>query len=317
MNGVLTIQIRTLLIDCLVMTNLFYPALSIYLQKRFPPLHPPAPPSHTSHRGQPHNDHTVFVRKLRKEHPLSVLSTPVLDSFFPYPPPLLPRLSWGGWWTDTGQDDWTSSRVEGEGPGDEVRIVRVGWADVGHVLDGEDELEQESSWMERDFGVLNLVRQTVEGWEAGQQNWGEGCVRQLQDEQGNMSLSGECYILSPDRTAGVTLLSDLTRPNSTETLRWTTRDDGRIYRSIAALLRVPEASRSTFDGRWLAAMELIAAQVDGEVFVEAVRPHKTLRDQEQSYHLSVSYKPLVETISLSIVSPPRLTTRDRGGSIYI
>jgi hypothetical protein len=284
---ILTDQIRTLLIDCLVMTNLFYPALSIYLQKRFPPLHPPAPPSHTSHRGQPHSDHTGFVKKLRKEHPLSVLSTPVLDSFFPYPPPLLPRLNWGGWWTDTGQDSWISTRVRGEESGDEIRIVRIGWADVGDVLDGEVELDQDRSWLERDFGVLNLVRDTAEEWASRHRDSGEQCVRHMRDDNGNMTLTGGCYLLSLDRIAGVTTLSDLRKSNITTTSPWKPADDGKVYRSIAALFRVPEPSRVTFDGRWLEAMEQVAARIDGEVFVEALRPHLSPSDQEQSCHLSV------------------------------
>lgn len=286
---VLILQIRTLLIDCLVMTNLFYPALSIYLQKRFPPLHPPAPPSHTVHRGLPHADHADFVRRKRKEHPLSLLSTPVLDSFFPYPPPLLPRLSWGGWWTDTGQADWISSRVRGEETGDEIRVVRVGWADVGEVLDGADDEEEGTRiWTERDFGVMNLVRRTVEGWQDGYRDSGEECVRELQEGGGDVSLTGGCYLLSPDRIPDATLLSDLTNSNGSVTSHLASKDEGQAYRSLAAVFRVPESSRTTFDGRWLEAMELVAQQVDAEVFVEALQPHMSSADQKQSFDISVS-----------------------------
>jgi len=219
---------------------------------------------------------------------LSLLSTPVLDSFFPYPPPLLPRLSWAGWWTDTGQDEWLASQVRVDEGGDETRLVRIGWADVGEILDRDEERTDDSSWTERDFGVLNIVRQTVEEWERKYQDTGEGCVRQLKDEDGDMNLTGDCYFLSPNRASGATVLSDLTMLNGSTTHPWPATDDGQIYRSLAALFHVPASSQTTFDGRWLEAMEAVASQVDGEVFLEAPRPHLSNADQKQSFHISVS-----------------------------
>lgn len=286
-------QIRTLLIDCLVMTNLFYPALSTYLQRRFPPLHPPSTPSHETHRdsylGSP-MAHSACRHRRKKEHPLSLLSTPVLDSFFPYPPPLLPRLDWGGWWTDTGQDEWTGPRVRTTGDEEEVRLVRIGWADVGEVLDREDERE-DYAWTERDYGILDLVRHAVESWSEQNGHNGETCIRQLREVTDNVQPAGDCYLFSHAEVAGLTSTSSLFSHNCSHHAELTyDNDDGRVYRSVAALFRLPSASsRDSFAERWAGALEGIAKRVDAEVFVEADRPHRNPTDTNDAYHLSVSH----------------------------
>lgn len=119
------------------MTNLFYPSLAVYLQKRFPPRH--AGPS----------------RWELQEHPLTLFSTPLLDSVFPEIPPLIPRLEDRAWWED---DEWSVSRPE-EMPWlrDEVRVVRIAWTDVGDVLDAP------GKWTERDWGVVRALQGMTEG----------------------------------------------------------------------------------------------------------------------------------------------------------
>jgi hypothetical protein len=264
------------------MTNLFYPALAVYLQKKFPPLHPPAPPSHNTHR------HPFFNQgRRRKEHPLSLLSTPILDSFFPYPPPLLPRLAWAGWWgKDTGPEEgWMMTRSDGD-EGD-VRLIRVAWADVGEVLDG-DSTEAEKKWVERDHLLLTLVRDTVEGWEGEYPSTGEGCVQQ----------EGSCYLISPHDhppEPGLTTFNQLAVADDAPEddhaipIGWNA-NAGNIYYSIAVPMRVPK--RSDFTIRWSVAMQKIAERLGGEAFVEAIGPRDAEGDQTGDWLLSVCFEQL-------------------------
>ncbi|KAK4684904.1 hypothetical protein P7C73_g5258, partial [Tremellales sp. Uapishka_1] len=289
------------------MTNLFYPSLALYLQKKFPPLHPPSPPAHNTHR-IPIQNQRGSPRRTQKEHPLSLLSTPILDSFFPYPPPLLPRLTWAGWWgRDTGQ--WAVVRVGGEGEEigeleEQVKIMRIGWADVGDVLDRNVD-SGGSDWAERDDLLLTLVRDMAEAWEV---ETGQKCVRELgaaSDVEDAVDPVGPCYILSPDvnareGTGGIETIplahlafSDLwSAPilNATEDLDsvpigWAA-NAGNVYHSVAVLFHVSRSSSADFDGRWLEAVSKLAAEIQGEVFVEAQGPKGGAGDQTGEWLLS-------------------------------
>ncbi|KAK6907323.1 hypothetical protein I203_101315 [Kwoniella mangroviensis CBS 8507] len=301
-------QIRTLLIDCLVMTNLFYPSMALYLQKRFPPLHPPSPPSHRLPLQGEAGPSTY--RQNQREHPLSLLSTPVLDSFFPYPPPLLPRLTWAGWWgRDTGQDDlddhgWGLSRALPEGAkeqlsqDEEIRIMRVAWADVEDVLDRDVEAG-ERPWEERDHILLRLVRDIAEGWEQRHNTSGERCVRHLEAPEGEaVGSTGPCYILSPDHDAPTsngtqTSLSSLA--SHTEILPQITANSnnhawtanvGNFYHSFGLLFHVSQNSTVDFESRWQETMDIVAGRLDGEVFTEARRSNSVDMDQTGQWYLS-------------------------------
>jgi len=305
-------QIRTLLIDCLVMTNLFYPALAVWLQKKFPPLHPPSPPSHNTHRIHAQGQ-SGPSRRVQKEHPLSLLSTPVLDSFFPYPPPLLPRLTWAGWWgRDKGQrghEGWTVVRVpetdvEPGGGGDEVRIMRLGWADVGDVLDHEVQADARA-WAERDHVLLRLVRSTAEGWERDHPSTGASCVRELSPASSSgqeTTSTGPCHIISPHSgpdDGDITPLGYLSTSsghpsaNGSETpdtvpIGWRP-NAGNIYHSVAALFRVPRSSSMAFEDSWLEVMDEITMDCEGEVFLEAQGPQGGAGDQTGKWLLSVRF----------------------------
>ncbi|ORY27431.1 sterol-sensing domain of SREBP cleavage-activation-domain-containing protein [Naematelia encephala] len=316
-------QIRTLLIDCLVMTNLFYPALSIYLQKKFPPLHPPSPPAHNTHLIPLHDQSQPF-RRLRKEHPLSLLSTPVLDSFFPYPPPLLPRLTWAGWWgRDTGQleDDkgWHASRVRDvdtlPDAEDEIRLMRVGWADVGDVLDGDSDYA-EKSWAERDHLLLRLVSETAEGWAANFPTTGESCVRQMGNDPKDQASRERCYILSPragpEPIMPLATFSEEASQNTTyeeaHTPNGWLQDTSNVYHSLAAIFRVPSSSRATFEDRWASQIEQIAARVQGEVFVEANGLRGAAMDYSGDWLVSYRSQPGAQSLApepsqLATISP--------------
>ncbi|ORX33700.1 sterol-sensing domain of SREBP cleavage-activation-domain-containing protein [Kockovaella imperatae] len=276
-------KIRVLLIDCLVMTNLFYPALSIYLQQKFPPLHPPAPPSHNAHR---YSSSSGSKRRVTKEHPLSLLSTPWLDTFFPYPPPLLPRLTWESWWSpDPGQETtlgWSGSELKSQLEDDEVKLLRVGWTDVGGILDHDET----GTWNEHDDVVLDLIRSTAEEWEATYSSEGESCVRKLErSSDGLVRPSGPCVVVSPEsKLEGPLAISKLvtgspapegspiSRPQNWPPIA------GKVYRSAGVLMRIPSASATDFEERWAKAMEEVASTVTGELFPEpprpAARPHQ-------------------------------------------
>jgi hypothetical protein len=306
-------QIRTLLIDCLVMTNLFYPSLALYLQKRSDALHSASPSS--SYR-TPLQDQAGPSRRIRRDHPLSFLSAPLLDTFFPYPPPLLPRLPWYGWW-DAGRSDdsrededgWRASRVGAGEKGiggdadaeEEVRLLRVGWADVGDVLDGQGEAGQQE-WTEIDDVVLSLVRDMVEQWEDDYPDAGEHCVRRLlpTNHDRHKGDAGPCYLVSPssksangdwegddvltlETLAGKSLVQG-SGPNTNGSMS----DTGSIYHSVAALFHVPCASAVDFESRWSSSLAQLAGKLSGDVFVEAHGPGQRGVDQVDQWSLSVS-----------------------------
>ncbi|WRT65676.1 uncharacterized protein IL334_002621 [Kwoniella shivajii] len=307
-------QIRTLLIDCLVMTNLFYPSMALYLQKKFPPLHPPSPDAHNTHRIPLQNEAGPSTyRQNPKEHPLSLLSTPVLDSFFPYPPPLLPRLTWSGWWEkDTSEEyqGWGLRRLLPQNAEDqvlndeEIRIMRVGWADVEDVLDRDVEAG-ERSWEERDHILLRLVRDMAEEWETQYQSTGERCIRQMaHTDYHDANPAGACYILSPKQnppTPEVSQIpmSDLVRQHPPLPHNSTTDDipfgwaanAGNIYHSFALLFRVPSNSTTSFQRRWQKSITEMAKKVEGEVFVEAQGSRVTGADQTGQWFLSYTSHP--------------------------
>ncbi|KAK8861558.1 hypothetical protein IAR55_002380 [Kwoniella newhampshirensis] len=296
-------QIRTLLIDCLVMTNLFYPSLALYLQKRFPPLRPPSQPTHNSHR-TPFYGQTGHSRRYQKEHPLSLLSTPILDSFFPYPPPLLPRLTWAGWWgRDTGQLDeegWTVTRVpldekyEESHPGleedEEIQIMRIAWADVEDVLDRDVEAG-ERAWDERDHVLLRLVSEMAEDWEQQYPSSRQRCVRRLEatSAASNVSPTGPCYILSPTNTTqdAVSLvpLPSMSLPDRNSLLfsdqinTASFANAGNIYHSFAFLFRIPRNTTTDFENAWQNRLADVARTVKGEAFGEARGPRTGTDDQ--------------------------------------
>jgi hypothetical protein len=253
---------------------------------------------------------------VRKEHPLSLFSTPVLESFFPYPPPLLPRLTWAGWWgRDTGQVDelgWYLTRDGNEETGDkEMRVMRIAWADVGDVLDRPaDGGPRARAWAERDQVLLRLMRDMAEGWEAEHPDSGERCVRRLvapTNHDRQAVPDGPCYLLSPSPpltgdldAEGIDILplSDFFPMNPAPQAVNSSQDGlpinwdpeaGNIYHSVATLFHVPRtASPAAFDDRWSSAIACLAKRVEGEVFVEPHGPAREGLSQTGQWQLSVS-----------------------------
>ncbi|WVQ74591.1 hypothetical protein IAR50_004192 [Cryptococcus sp. DSM 104548] len=274
-------QIRTLLIDCLVMTNLFYPSLALYLEKKPNPL--PSTNSHLPLGSQPLAGHS---------------SSPLgLDKLFPSPPPLLPRLDWVGWWPQDPREwdarGWASttgiSGITDLAGGQDVWVMRVGWADVEDVLD-RDVITGTKEWERRDHHLLGLVRDLAEDWDSQDPSSGQRCVRGLLS---NETLA-PCAVISPSRNipeVDVTIasVSDLANQGESEQ----TLEAANIYHSFAVLFHVPTTSSAVFTSRWEEAVVEIAREVEGEVFVEA-------RSRDQ---LGESYISYASPAPISIESP--------------
>ncbi|ODO04643.1 hypothetical protein I350_05252 [Cryptococcus amylolentus CBS 6273] len=248
-------QIRTLLIDCLVMTNLFYPSLALYLEKK-------EPLSSTNSHPPP-------------GHSFSPLG---LDSLFPSPPPLLPPLDWVGWWpqgtSEWDDGGWASTQeipgITDAGGGQDVWVMRVGWADVEDVLDRDVHMG-EREWERRDHHLLNLVRDMAEGWESQYPSSGQQCLRGL-SSNGSRSL---CAIISPSKyipefDVTISPITDLANLGESEQ----TSGASNVYHSFAALFRVPAETNTTFASRWEEAVAGISREIEGEVFVEARSRHQ-------------------------------------------
>ena len=180
--------------------------------------------------------------------------------------------------------------------------MRVGWADVGDVLDRDVEAE-ERAWAERDHVLLRLVRDMAENWEANNPTTGATCIRELASssaEDDRVMPAGPCYMLSPTswpETDHITALQQLSTPaelpfaNGTEALDtvpigWAP-NAGNVYHTVATLFRVPRSNSMAFEARWLEEVTLMAEQVEGEVFMEAQGPSRGAGDQTGEWLLSV------------------------------
>lgn len=287
------------------MTNLFYPSLALYLPKRFPP---PSPHAVQDAHWPPLDNDVTSPYRTNVDHPLS-FST--LGRLFPSAPPLLPRLTWAGWWgsgTREREDDgWTATRAIpgakeiGEGQNDQVWVMRIGWADVEDVLDRHIE-DGERKWEERDHHLLKLVQNVAENWERQIPSNRQRCVRQLKSStsvrgDGVDSEPPPCYVLTPspdafDSAIPISMSGFFhfdhgvsASPDSVPLGRSPNPDN--IYHTFAALFHVPQNSTSAFEQRWQSAMSDVAKEVEGEVFVEAKGPR--VGDQIGEWFISVKH----------------------------
>ncbi|WVN85733.1 uncharacterized protein L203_100884 [Cryptococcus depauperatus CBS 7841] len=303
-------QIRTLLIDCLVMTNLLYPSLALYLQKNFS-SHPSSSATYNTNHVTIQGQSGLF-KYPGAGNPLSLFT---LDSLFSSPPPLLPRLTWAGWWERDIQEwkdeGWTVARSlphdaeEMLRKDDIVWLMRIGWADVADVLDHDVEAD-ERGWEIRDEQLLDLIRNMSEQWEVSNPSSGQGCVRypqvpylNSQDKVESEPSLPPCYILSPladglYSNVSVIPIPSLTRVNhkssmSTEDvhLGWSP-NTGNIYHTFAIPFHVPRNNSAQFEQEWKSALKDAAKQVQGEVFTEARGPKSGGGDQTGDWFVSYS-----------------------------
>lgn len=239
------------------MTHLFYPSLAFYLQKKFPPLRAPIPPSHDVHRRPAQNSKNT-------EHPLSLLSTPILDSFFPYPPPLLPRLPiMRSPLAGHEHDGYHIQQMYGNDvavgdPSNDIAVMRVGWADVVDVLEGDTGISRRA-WSATDQALLDRFRQTAEEWENEQGAALGSCVRQLEPEEDKIGSAGSCVILSTEEGEA---------SPSSDAHRLISPPESSIYHSASILFRVPHSSREAFVSTWAQHLSRIANETSAEVFAE-------------------------------------------------
>ncbi|TXT09040.1 hypothetical protein VHUM_02514 [Vanrija humicola] len=243
-------QIRTLLIDCLVMTTLFYPSFAAFLEKHLDSSalgRAPAP----------------GVRPVRNA-PFGLFSTPVREIFLSPPPPLLPTVEWGPWWAagDPGSHDaaWASVRKGGAATAEadgEIDVLRVVWADVGVVLDGETLPD----WELRDEHIVAQVRSLAEAWHDGAR-----CVRHLIPMDGGVESAGPCYLLVPGLTGvpGSTPLSAL----------WETFGEaGDDENGVAVPFHVSSGNRTAFEEAFSAQLAEAVKPFGAELFTETYLPN--------------------------------------------
>lgn len=265
-------QIRTLIIDCLVMTNLFYPSFAMFLERRFE--QPSTGPALATAPG----DHQTIAKA---RGALAFFTTPLSETFFPPPPPLLPNVEWGPWWaSEAGADAaWVPVSKAGTSSDATVQLQRVAWADVGDVLDAE----HDADWTPRDDQIVSAVRALAEAWDvASPEGAGARCVRHLVDRNGEAVASGPCYFISPrsaDPIAGGSMpLSDLWNDSSgSETSQ-------KVYRGLMVPFHKP-ANVSAFQATWTARIAEVLAPLGAEVFTETYAGGK---DVESTTLVSVS-----------------------------
>jgi hypothetical protein len=273
------------------MTNLFYPSVVVWYQKRTPTnLHSRdniAGPSSTRIRGNP----AGYYADQTHEGPLSVFSTPLLDSIFPDSPPLLPRIRPEGWWysdiasiegprwnaTSVGAGDYYLGPIEDE----EVRMVTIAWIDVDSALSrSEGAVDYNQEVKEETRGMIKAIRQRVETWEEDHPGSREKCVRQLRPSDSNDLAEAErpCYLFSAPNMDGTTSFPEIAS-NSTSA------EVGKagFYQSVSALFRVPRSGSTGFSERWKSTMDEITGEAGGKVYIHA-NAHK---DVSEEWRLSV------------------------------
>jgi len=267
------------------MTNLFYPSVVVWYQKRAPSSsirdNLPGPSTRirnpAGHYGdQPH------------EGPLSVFSTPLLDSIFPDSPPLLPRIRSDGWWdpesastdgprwnaTSVGAGDYHLGPIEDE----EVRMVTIAWIDVDSALSrSEDILDEPRGDELQGKAMVGAIRRRVEKWEEDHPGSRERCVRQLRsgDSKDLVKADGPCYLFSPDEMDGTTPFLDVGSGAEVES--------PGFYRSVSALFHVPRTSSTTFGERWKSTTDRISKEEGGLVYI----PTNAQKDLTEEWRLSV------------------------------
>jgi hypothetical protein len=261
------------------MTNLFYPSVVVWYQKRTPntdrmnsPISSQAGPS----RSRYDSNHSYGHGEHGHEDPLSVFSTPLLDSFFPDSTPILPHFSPQGWWYDhddrSGQPRWNVTSV---GTGDylagpieeeEVRMVTIAWIDVDTALSQDVVGYKDRDDSQDSLGMIDAIKQKVETWQDEYPGSRERCIRELASSgspDGIATSEGGCYLFSSGfRDQSLKSLSEVAIPSSTDL------DDteSTFYRSISAFLRIPRSATSTFNTHWESAVREISNKSGGQVY---------------------------------------------------
>lgn len=280
------------------MTNLFYPSLAVWYQKRAP--------SRTS-GDIPHAGPSRLPQsRLPGSGGSSIWSTPLLDSFYPDPSPFLPPLDAGGWWeeTDDTKDDPSASRWNGTRVArrrtsrhdhqseEELRLVRVGWTDVDQIQQyrpGQDR-DCRQQWSQRESDLLSAVQEVANTWEGDHPGSRERCVREWRfADLIEAEALAPCVEVAtnPCGTQDHGLEAMLDSPSSA--YRWTNK-----------LFRLPRGSTDEFDRRWALAMQGIAEQQAGVTFVNGPSRPRSADPWQGEWDLSVSSE---SVLRISITAP--------------
>ena len=133
-----------------------------------------------------------------------------------------------------------------------------------------NETKGRETWTERDFEILNLVRQTAEGWEEAHSELGQGCVRRLRIHGDQVEAEGDCYLLSSEDIEGTVPLSTLRSAGDGMDTASEELDGPHVglYRSIGAVFCVKRKAEAIFDQKWADAVARIGKLMDAEVFVD-------------------------------------------------
>lgn len=202
---------------------------------------------------------------------LSFFTTPLSQTFFPPPPPLLPNVEWGPWWASEAGADASWVPVSTAGPSSDlsVELLRVAWADVGDVLDGEHDME----WTPRDDQIVAAVRSLAEGWEKDGPA-GARCVRHLADHDGVAVPAGPCYLLTPHESSipGTTALSELWYPTDGDSAV----TSQEVYHGLIVPFHKPSNS-SAFASAWRSSLADALAPLGAEVFTETYTGGKNVQ----------------------------------------
>lgn len=268
-------QIRTLLIDCLVMTNLFYPSFAMFVERHFTNA------NHGVQQARAPGAAPIYGSGSCGEEPVHctpcwLFSGGLGETFYPPPPPLLPNVEWGPWWAAeggpaAGDAQWVPAPAGQSCSDASVELVRVAWADVGDVLDAEHEAE----WTTRDDQVVSAVRSLAEGWDndvGGSE--AARCVRHLVNRDGVARPDGACYLISPHDAARVPGSTDLqalwgrsrTSPSPPQE---------QIYRGLIVPFHKPKNS-TAFESAWTHKLAQVMAPFGAEVFSETYAGGKTV-----------------------------------------
>ncbi|GHJ85237.1 hypothetical protein NliqN6_1639 [Naganishia liquefaciens] len=237
-------QIRVLLIDSFVMTTLFYPALALHIQRM---------------SIQNANLHQRHVPVTRTTGPLSLLSTPLLDSFFPYPDPIIPVPNTMPFWLG---DDWSEHfeikiRAESDDNGESGVIVSpVAWTS-----------------MEQLVGLRQGARTKEKERDGGQQLGAE--IAHLASNWDSLTAGEMSCVRFNNGSAEISCLS-FQGPSITEDIY---RSIQPVFRAAPGVTNIPER----FAGAWKAALDELAGDNDGHVY-EYISSHS----EAITYRLSPS-----------------------------
>ena len=264
------------------MTNLFYPSLAVWYQKR-------APSRNTSdipHAGPSRLPHTQSGARASS----SIWSTPLLDSLYPEPLPFLPPLDAGGWWDtdhlEDGQatDRWNGTRVTRRRSRpeyqeeEELRLVRVGWTDVNRLQRRPGYDHDCQQWSTRGLDLQASIQQVVNTWERDHPGSRERCVRELRWDD-STEAEAPCVDVSRNTCGDSGEPSDGLQA---------TEYPSSSYRWTASIFRLPRGSTNRFDEKWARAMQGIAEQQAGVTFVNDPARLRSTDPWHGEWDLSVS-----------------------------